>query len=125
MVAALRLARVAGRVAMPRIPAFRATGASITQRAAFSASARTFKSGVVKETEVPVSVYSPDSKGTASGAAAADHFTISVKEGAQAPPEAIDEIDDSVNPISEKVYKALPRTLQKMTCYGKVVIITG
>ncbi len=127
MVAALRTLRVAGRIAMPRPAIVRAAAVpSVAQRAAFSVSARRFKSDVVKETEVPVSVYTPDSKGVASGSAP-DHFTISVKEGAAAPPEPEheEEVDESVTPLNDKVFKAMPRTLQRMTVHDKVIIITG
>ncbi|KAH8897078.1 NAD(P)-binding protein [Thozetella sp. PMI_491] len=125
MVIALRTMRAAGRIALPRPAAIRAASVpSVAQRAAFSISARKFKSDVVKETEVPVSVYTPDSKGVASGAAA-DHFTIPVKPGAQAPETVEDEIDNSVTPLDSKVYSSLPPTVQKMTVHGKVIIITG
>ena len=126
MVAALRTLRVAGRIAMPRPAIVRAAAVpSVAQRAAFSVSARRFKSDVVKETEVPVSVYTPDSKGVASGSAP-DHFTISVKEGAAAPEPAPEEfVDESVIPLNDKVFKSMPRTLQRMTVHDKVIIITG
>lgn len=126
MVAALRTLRVAGRIAMPRPAVVRAAAVpSVAQRAAFSVSARRFKSDVVKETEVPVSVYTPDSKGVGSGSAP-DHFTISVKEGAAAPEPAPEEfVDESVTPLNDKVFKSMPRTLQRMTVHDKVIIITG
>ncbi len=126
MVAAIRTMRAAGRIAMPRLVAARAVGIpSVAQRAAFSVSARKLKSDVVKETEVPVSVYTPDAKGAATGAAP-DHFTIPVKAGpAQTHAEPADEVDDSITPLDEKVYNALPPTLKKMTVHDKVIIITG
>lgn len=125
MAAAARTARLAPRLAAISRPAIAArTGvSSVAQRAAFSVSARRMKSEVIKETEVPVTVYSPDHKGVASGNS--DHFSIPVKNGAAAAPEAIVEEEDAVVPLQDKVYRQMPRTLQKMSVHGKVIIITG
>lgn len=108
--------------AMPRPAIARAGARSITQRAAFSVSAGRMKSEVIKETEVPVSVYNPDAKGVASGNS--DHFSIPIKPGSGAP-APIEEEEDAVSPLQEKVYSQMPRTLQRMTVMGKVIIITG
>lgn len=119
----IRIARVAQRlVAAPRPsvarPAFRAS-----QRAAFSVSAcRTIHRLIIKETEVPVSVYNPDGKGA--GSSASDRFTIPVKPGSDAPQPVVEE-QDVVTPLQEKVYRQMPRTLQNMSVMGKVIIITG
>lgn len=124
MAAAARTARLAPRLAAISRPTFARAGvAPIAQRAAFSASAGRFKSEVIKETEVPVSVYSPDAKGVASGNS--DHFSIPVKSAGAPAPEPIAEEEDAVVPLQEKVFKQMPRTLQKMSVMGKVIIITG
>ncbi|KAK0617385.1 hypothetical protein B0T14DRAFT_538938 [Immersiella caudata] len=122
MAATARTIRLASRLStIPRTAAPRgATPAA--QRAAFTVSARRFKSEVIKETEVPVSVYNPDAKGVASGTS--DHFSIPVKPNFKAQ-EPVVEPEDRVDPLNEKVYKQMPRTLQKMSLMGKVVIITG
>ena len=125
MAAAARTARLAPRLAAISRPAVARAGAgSVAQRAAFSVSARRMKSEVIKETEVPVTVYSPDHKGVASGNSA-DHFSIPVKNAAAAAPEPIAEEEDAVTPLQDKVYRQMPRTLQKMSVHGKVIIITG
>ncbi|KAK3998352.1 hypothetical protein QBC44DRAFT_3243 [Cladorrhinum sp. PSN332] len=121
MAAAARTVRVAPRLAALGRPAIARSAPSVAQRAAFSVSAGRFKSEVIKETEVPVSVYSPDSKGTASSSS--DHFTIPVKNNSR-PLEPSPE-DEDVVPLQDKVYNQMPRTLQKMSVHGKVIIITG
>jgi hypothetical protein len=124
MAAAARTARLAPRLAAISRPAVARAGlAPVAQRAAFSVSAGRFKSEVIKETEVPVSVYSPDAKGVASGNS--DHFSIPVKSAGAPAPEPIAEEEDAVVPLQEKVFKQMPRTLQKMSVMGKVIIITG
>jgi len=83
-------------------------------------SASRLKSEVIKETEVPVSVYSPDSKNA--GSSASSHHTIPVKR----PTEPVVEAEeDAVEPLTNKVYQQMPRTLQKMSVMGKVIIVTG
>ncbi|KAK0629122.1 D-arabinitol 2-dehydrogenase [Bombardia bombarda] len=125
MVSAVRSVRLATRLtAVPRASFMRSTTSttSVAQRAAFSMSARRFKSEVIKETEVPVSVYTPDSKGVASGNS--DHFSIPVK-ASRAPEPIVEHEEDAVNPLEDKVFKQMPRTLQRMSVMGKVIIITG
>jgi NAD(P)-dependent dehydrogenase (short-subunit alcohol dehydrogenase family) len=122
MAFATRATRLAPRFAAISRPAVPRAGVSIAQRAAFSGSARLMKSEVIKETEVPVTVYSPDHKGIATGNS--DHFNIPVKNSA-ASPEAIAEEEEAVQPLDDQVYKQMPRTLQKMSVHGKVIIITG
>jgi hypothetical protein len=121
MAAIARSARLAPRLAAIARPAAARVG---VQRAAFSVSASRSKSEVIKETEVPVSIYSPDSKGIASNNS--DHFSIPIKAGASArAQDPIVEEEDAVVPLQDKVYNQMPRTLQKMSVHGKVIIITG
>ncbi|KAK5661972.1 hypothetical protein OQA88_10083 [Cercophora sp. LCS_1] len=123
MAAAARTVRLASRLsAAPRPVIARTAATTFTQRAALSVSARRLKSEVIKETEVPVSVYNPDGKGVAS--ASSDHFSIPVKPGSKIP-EPVPEETDEVVPLEEKVFKQMPRTMQKMSVMGKVIIITG
>lgn len=124
MAAVARSARLAPRLAALSRPAVARAGvSSVAQRAAFSVSASRMKSEVIKETEVPVSIYSPDSKGIASGNS--DHFSIPVKPGSASAQEHIGEEEDAVVPLQDKVYRQMPRTMQKMSVHGKVIIITG
>jgi hypothetical protein len=122
MAATARTVRLASRLSTISRPAVPRAATSAAQRAAFTVSARRFKSEVIKETEVPVSVYNPDAKGVASGTS--DHFSIPVEPNFKAQ-EPVAEPEDRVDPLNEKVYKQMPRTLQKMSMMGKVVIITG
>lgn len=114
---ALRLTS-GSRFALPR-----ASVPSVAQRACLSYSAPRLKSEVIKESEVPVSVYSPDHKGIASSNS--DHFSIPVKNAAPPATESAPEDADAVTPLQEKVYRQMPRTLQKMSVHGKVIIVTG
>jgi hypothetical protein len=124
MAAAARTIRLASRLAVgPRLSAGRTAASAISQRAAFSVSARTLKSsGVVHETEIPVSVYTPDSKGV--GSSNSDHFSIPVKAATQTSSHAAEENED-ITPLDQQSYEQMPPTLQKMTVWGKVVIVTG
>lgn len=123
MAAVARTARLASRLsAAPRPMVARSAAFAASHRAAFSLSARNLKSEVIKETEVPVTVYSPDAKGVASSNS--DHFSIPVKPTPIAP-EPITDKTDQVTPLDEKVYRQMPRTLQKMSVMGKVIIVTG
>ncbi|KAK4128513.1 NAD(P)-binding protein [Parathielavia appendiculata] len=125
MAAVARSARLAHRLAALSRPAVgRAVASSVAQRTAFSVSAGRMKSEVIKETEVPVTVYSPDAKGVASSNSA-DHFSIPVKPAATSAPEAAAAEEDAFTPLQEKVYRQMPRTMQKMSIMGKVVIVTG
>lgn len=122
MAAAARTARLAPRLAAASRPSVRAWVSSVAQRASFSVSTTRSKS-VIKETEVPVSVYSPDAKGVASGNS--DHFSIPVKAAAASAQAVPAEEDEPVVPLQDKVFQQMPRTLQKMSVMGKVIIITG
>ncbi|KAK3905252.1 hypothetical protein C8A05DRAFT_12923 [Staphylotrichum tortipilum] len=122
MAAAARTARLAPRLAAVSRPSVRSWVSTVAQRASFSVSATRPKS-VIKETEVPVSVYSPDAKGVVSGNS--DHFSIPVKAAAASAQPVSAEEDEPVVPLQDKVFQQMPRTLQKMSVMGKVIIITG
>ncbi|KAK4241473.1 hypothetical protein C8A03DRAFT_30334 [Achaetomium macrosporum] len=122
MAAVARTARLASRLAAtPLQTVARPAVFAGAQRAAFSVSAKRTKSEVIKETEVPVSVYNPDAKGVASSSSV-DHFKIPVQPGAAGEPTPEEE---QVQPLQDKVFRQMPRTLQKMTVKDKVIIITG
>ena len=107
------------RSALAKPGAFRAP----VQLRAFSVASRlSAKNEVIKETEVPVSIYSPDGKSTSANP---DHFNIPVKGGAAAEVSAEDPDNADVIPLDPKVYKSMPPTLQKMSVMGKVIIVTG
>ena len=112
----LRLSRAAAapRVAIPRSSArlfstTRINGVSDTAQ----------KKSVVREKEVPVTVY---------GGGQGQRHTVQVTEDAAQvpydspvpPPEY-----DLVQPLSKKVYEAMPHTVRNMTVHGKTIIITG
>jgi hypothetical protein len=82
-----------------------------------------FKSDVVKENTIPVSVYDPASK--TNGAV---HKTIPVKpEDRQVPGPAVPPTNEMENLslLSDEAYEKLPATVKSMTVKGKVIIITG
>jgi len=87
----------------------------------FSATAVSLKKDVIRETEVPVSVYNPDGKRSASGSSA-DHFKINVVQNSNADAP---EPSDIVQPMTQPQFEKLPKTVQDMTVFGKVVIVTG
>ncbi|KAI1079979.1 NAD(P)-binding protein [Whalleya microplaca] len=89
----------------------------------FQKTSMRFKSDVVRETEVPVSVYSPDSKGA--GTSTSDHFSIPVNREDAKPKPFPPAEDTEVTPLTKSVHKTLPPTMQKMSIMDKVVIITG
>lgn len=78
---------------------------------------------MVRETEVPVSVYSPDSKGTAGSTS--DHFSIPVNRDDAKPKPFPPPEDTEVVPLNDQVYRQMPPTMQKMSIMNKVVIVTG
>lgn len=109
--------------------AARATSKPIAYRLPFQARALSMtaslaskRTEVIRETEVPVSIYSPDSKGIS---ASPDHFSIPVNGNAQQAATAADPESEEVVPLDPKVFKSMPPTLQKMTVMGKVIIVTG
>ncbi|KAI1437121.1 short chain dehydrogenase [Xylaria sp. CBS 124048] len=116
--AVLRMARAAApRVSNARTPLFTAA-----QRA-FSVSATRSRSDVVAETEVPVSVYTPDAKGAAGSTS--DHFSIPVNRD-DAKPKPFPPVEDTnVTPLTKKVYNDMPPMMQKLSIMDKVVVVTG
>lgn len=112
--AALRLTKAAAPAVRRATPITRA----------FTNSAIRYSSDVVRETEVPVSVYAPDSKG--SGTSSSDHFSIPVsRENAKPTPFPTGPENDDVVPLTQKVYNSMPPMMQKMSIMDKVVIVTG
>jgi len=93
------------------------------QRAAFSVSAVRSKSDVVAETEIPVSVYSSDSRGAAGSTS--DHFSIPVNRDDAKPRPIPTEENTDVTPLTKKVYRDMPPMMQKMSIMDKVVVVTG
>jgi NAD(P)-dependent dehydrogenase (short-subunit alcohol dehydrogenase family) len=90
-----------------------------TFRAAFSASARARRSEVIKETEIPATLYNSDTKGGAVS------FNIPVKSSTPTERVTIGTAMEAIQPLSQKVFSAMPSTMQKMSVMGKVIIITG
>ncbi|KAI8251767.1 putative NADP-dependent mannitol dehydrogenase [Colletotrichum sp. SAR11_239] len=90
----------------------------------FSISARALKSDVVREKEIPVSVYAPDAKGTGQS----DHFSIPVREHDSRPPTEtplpVPE-NDNVVPLTRKTFDSMPPMMQKLSVMGKTIIVTG
>ncbi|CAG9992547.1 unnamed protein product [Clonostachys byssicola] len=77
------------------------------------------KKNVVREKEVPVTIY---------GSGQGEHSTVQVAEGAGKVPfdSPVPPTDsDAVNPLSRKAFESLPQTLRDMTVYGKTIILTG
>jgi len=110
---------VAPRLAMPRPPLF--MGATTR---AFSVSVpEKKKTEVIKETEVPVSVYQPDAKGVAS--ANSDHFSIPVEGTQSVPALEIQADNEKVIPLTQQAYRAMSPTMQKMSVMDKVIVVTG
>lgn len=81
-----------------------------------------FKFEVIKEIEVFVFVYNFDVKGVVFGNV--DYFSIFVKF-CQCVFEFVVEEDEEVVFFEEKVYFQFLKMLQKMSVYGKVIIIIG
>lgn len=79
------------------------------------------KKSVVREKEIPVTVYS-------AGQGTGDKHTVSVTEGASHVPHdspAPPTENDAVQPLTRKVYDQLPYTMRNMSVYGKTIIVTG
>ncbi|OAA70324.1 Short-chain dehydrogenase/reductase SDR [Cordyceps fumosorosea ARSEF 2679] len=115
---ALRLTRAAApvsRLASPSVRGFSATAVS-------RVSDTTKKNSVVREKEVPATIYD--------GPGAGDKRTVQVPDGAarvpfESPQPPADDAHEAVEPLSRKAYEALPRTVRNMTVFGKTIIITG
>lgn len=78
------------------------------------------KKSVVREKEVPVTIYDGPGQG--------DKSTLNVPESAARVPydsPAPPADHDAVNPVSKKTYEALPHTMKSMSVYGKTIIVTG
>jgi NAD(P)-dependent dehydrogenase (short-subunit alcohol dehydrogenase family) len=115
---ALRLTRVAApaaRLAASKTPAVRCFSAT----RANMVSETDNKKNVVREKEVPVTVY---------GAGQGDKQTVRVPEGASqvpfdspVPPSEAEVLQ----PLSQNVYDSMPYTLRSMSVYGKTIIVTG
>jgi NAD(P)-dependent dehydrogenase (short-subunit alcohol dehydrogenase family) len=79
------------------------------------------KKSVVREKEVPVTVYG-------AGQGTGDKHTVNVSEGASHVPHdspAPPADNDAVQPLTRKVFEQLPYTMRNMSVYGKTIIITG
>jgi hypothetical protein len=110
--------------AMPRPAAARTTLPAFAGRAFLSGSTAPRKSEVIKETEIPVSVYTPDAKGV--GSATSDHSSIPVHRMPPGPQPPVEEAPMKViKPLTNEVYAQMPATMQKMSVKDKVIIITG
>ncbi|CAK7267608.1 hypothetical protein SEPCBS57363_002673 [Sporothrix epigloea] len=96
----------------------------LMQARTFSVAVSLFKkSEVIRETEVPVSIYSPDGRAAAAGPG---HFSIPVKETLAAATASIAEAEnENVIPLGATVYNSMSPTMQKMSVMGKVIIVTG
>jgi NAD(P)-dependent dehydrogenase (short-subunit alcohol dehydrogenase family) len=124
---AMRLARVAtsgsaalGRSQAAGIRSFSSARAFSTV-SALGVQPTTQKKEVVREKEVPVSVYSPDAKGNTS-----DHYSIPVRPAS--PPTEIPQAgpeSEDVTPLTKRAYDSMPQTMKNMSVFGKTIIITG
>lgn len=117
------LVSAAPRPAAPR-PAARPavfSAAAAAARRGIATSETRKKSEIIREKEVPVSMYTPDAKGVASANATGDRFTIPV---ARNNAEIADE-NGPVTPLGRGVYENLPKTMKSMSVMGKVIIVTG
>lgn len=80
----------------------------------------TKKNNVVREKEIPATIYD--------GPGSGDKRTVHVPENAakipfESPAPPVEH--DAVEPLSKRVYEALPHTMKNMTVFGKTIIITG
>ncbi|KAF7560590.1 hypothetical protein G7046_g3549 [Stylonectria norvegica] len=112
----LRVTRAAApRASLTPNTAVRFFSATRTNRVADTAN----KKNVVREKEVPVTVYGAGQgdKHTVQVTAASSHVP---QDSPTPPPE-----NDEIQPLSRKVYESLPFTMRNMSVYGKVIIVTG
>ncbi|KAJ6787352.1 hypothetical protein PWT90_05943 [Aphanocladium album] len=113
----LRLSRTAAApVSRINATATRAFSATAVQRV----SDTTKKNSVVREKEVPATIYD--------GPGSGDKRTVHVPEGASkipfdSPQPPAD--NEAIEPLTKKVYETLPHTVKNMTVFGKTIIITG
>lgn len=116
---ALRLTRAAAPATRFSTPKTASRAFSVTR--ANKVSETENKRSVVREREVPVTTYG-------AGQGNGEHSTLNVRPGdsnvpfdsPQPPPD-----HDSVQPLSSRVYDAMPHTLKEMSIYGKTIILTG
>lgn len=106
-----------------------ARGSVFTQAARpLSTTARLAKREIISEREIPVSSYTPDARGSISGSASGEvgeHYVLPVRRDPVIEVQNNSADEDRVQPMSKRVYDAMPSTMQKMSVMGKVVIITG
>lgn len=83
--------------------------------------------GAVRETEVPISVYTPDAKGVGSNNAM--HGTIPVRQedgrAASTPGVPAPNNMENLGRLRDDVFDRLPATVKAMTVKDKVIVITG
>ena len=103
-----------------------ATRSAIFTQAArpLSTTARLYKREIISEKEIPVSSYTPDGKGSLTGSAAGEQYSIPVRRDPTIEVQS-ETAEEKVTPLTKAVYEKMPPTMQKMTVYGKVVIVTG
>ncbi|GAO16333.1 uncharacterized protein UV8b_05642 [Ustilaginoidea virens] len=110
------------RAAAPRVAALaRPSSRPLSATAVRAVSDTAQKRSVVREKEVPVTVYG-------AGHGPGDKHTVRVTEEAAHVPldsPAPRPEYDLVQPLGKKVYEAMPHTLRSMSVYGKVVVVTG
>ncbi|UNI18273.1 Sorbose reductase [Purpureocillium takamizusanense] len=112
---ALRLSRAAA----PRVSARAAAPRFFSVTRANRVSDTPNKKSVVREKEVPVTVY---------GAGHGEKHMVNVHEDAAKVPydSPVPPPDhDAIQPLSRKTFEAMPWTLRNMTVYGKTIIVTG
>ncbi|KAG6087460.1 hypothetical protein E4U30_007175 [Claviceps sp. LM220 group G6] len=92
---------------------------SVTRTNAVSSTAQ--KQGVVREKEIPVTVYP-------AGQAQGDKHTVRISDNAGQVPHdspAPPLEHDAVQPLSKSVFDSMPHTMRNMSVYGKVIIVSG
>ncbi|KAJ6437765.1 D-arabinitol 2-dehydrogenase [Purpureocillium lavendulum] len=112
---ALRLSRAAA----PRVAARTAAPRFFSVTRANRVSDTPNKKSVVREKEVPVTVY---------GSGHGEKHMVNVHEDAAKVPydSPVPPPDhDAVQPLSRKTFESMPWTLRNMTVYGKTIIVTG
>lgn len=89
---------------------------------ALTVSYPTFKPSVVQESEVPISVYSPDNK-----AAKVTTIPVTQADGKVHAVPAIPQANEMevLSILSEEAFSKLPNTVKNMTVKDKMIIITG
>jgi len=101
----------------PLITIPRASMIAKNSRMAFTTTSKASDYEVISEKEVPTTTYSPGS--------GVERTTLVVEDHGAAAAKAATEVVDVVTPLTKAGYAQLTPSLQKMTVFGKVVIITG